>query len=95
MTLNSISEQIPSEINGKTTDVIPVYDLSALARPVECGASIGHFEITAGTLGCLVKKNGGPDDERFILLTGAIYQSVRKHGRSQCSGPQIPRFTRY
>ncbi|MFN5516208.1 MAG: hypothetical protein ACK5CA_16075 [Cyanobacteriota bacterium] len=66
------AEQIPSEINGKTTDVIPVYDLSALARPVECGVSIGHFEITAGTLGCLVKKNGGPDGETFILSNNHV-----------------------
>lgn len=63
----SNNEQVPEEINGKLTDVIPVYDLSALARPVECGTSVGHFNITAGTLGCLVKKTAGDEKEIFIL----------------------------
>lgn len=67
-----IDEQVPPEINGKLTDVIPVYDLSALARPVECGVSVGHFEITAGTLGCLVKKSAGDDDEIFILSNNHV-----------------------
>ena len=66
------NEQVPSEINGKLTDVIPVYDLSALARPVECGVSVGHFEVTAGTLGCLVKKSAGDTDETFILSNNHI-----------------------
>lgn len=65
-------EQVPPEINGKLTDVIPVYDLSALARPVECGVSVGHFKITAGTLGCLVKKSAGDDDEIFILSNNHV-----------------------
>ncbi len=66
------NEQVPEEINGKLTDVIPVYDLSALARPVECGTSVGHFNITAGTLGCLVKKTAGDDNEIFILSNNHV-----------------------
>jgi hypothetical protein len=66
------NEQVPEEINGKLTDVIPVYDLSALARPVECGTSVGHFNITAGTLGCLVKKTAVDDDEIFILSNNHV-----------------------
>ncbi|MDJ0659869.1 MAG: hypothetical protein QNJ42_10330 [Crocosphaera sp.] len=65
-------EQIPPEINGKLTDIIPVNDLSALVRPVECGTSVGHFNITAGTLGCLVKKSTGDDGEIFILSNNHI-----------------------
>jgi hypothetical protein len=68
----SSNEQIPEEINGKITDVIPVYDLSALARPVECGTSVGHFNITAGTLGCLVKKSAGNNNDIFILSNNHI-----------------------
>jgi hypothetical protein len=65
-------ELVPSAINGKATDVIPVYDLSALARPVECGTSVGHFDVTAGTLGCLVKKSGGDGQEVFILSNNHV-----------------------
>jgi len=68
----SSNEQVPEVINGKLTDVIPVYDLSALARPVECGTSVGHFNITAGTLGCLVKKTAGDDNEIFILSNNHV-----------------------
>ena len=64
-------EQVPEEINGKITDVIPVYDLSAFARPVECGTSVGHFKITAGTLGCLVEKVGGSGDI-FVLSNNHV-----------------------
>jgi hypothetical protein len=66
------AEQVPSEINGKSTDVIPVYDLSAFARSVECGTSVGHFKITAGTLGCLVKKSTGGGTDIFILSNNHV-----------------------
>jgi hypothetical protein len=68
----SNNEQVPEEINGKLTDVIPVYDLTALARPVEGGSSVGHFNITAGTLGCVVKKSSGDDKEIFILSNNHV-----------------------
>jgi hypothetical protein len=68
----SPQEQISSEINGKVTDVIPVYDITALARPVECGVSVGHIKVTAGTLGCLVKKSGEDNGERFILSNNHV-----------------------
>lgn len=66
------NEKIPEEVNGKLTDVIPVYDLRALARPIECGTSVGHFNITAGTLGCLVKKSAGDNNEIFILSNNHV-----------------------
>ncbi len=47
-------EMVPSEVNGMPTDVIAVGDIEALARPTPCGVSVGHYAITAGTLGCLV-----------------------------------------
>ena len=37
-------------------------------RPAPGGVSIGHFRITAGTLGCLVKKN----DKLFILSNNHV-----------------------
>lgn len=55
-------EMIPKEINGAPTDVIETGVIKALGntirrRPALGGDSIGHYAITAGTLGCLVKKN--------------------------------------
>ena len=36
----------------------PVAAIAAPARPVHCGVSIGHMNISAGTLGCLVEIEG-------------------------------------
>jgi delta-aminolevulinic acid dehydratase/porphobilinogen synthase len=33
---------------------------------------VGHFNITAGTLGCLVKKTAVDDDEIFILSNNHV-----------------------
>lgn len=51
---------VPHTINNVPTDVIEVGKIEAQEytqklRPTKCGISIGHFKITAGTLGCLVK----------------------------------------
>ncbi|MFP4366477.1 MAG: hypothetical protein ACLFQA_05225 [Bacteroidales bacterium] len=56
------SELIPSNIEGIPTDVSPVGPIHILQsptgrfRPAPGGVSIGHYNITAGTLGCLVKR---------------------------------------
>ena len=56
---------IPTEIDGIMTDVIVSQPLQALAllvepkRPAPGGVSIGHFAITAGTLGCYVTDEDG------------------------------------
>jgi len=60
---------IPREINGVPTDVIQSGVIKAFSnttkrRPALGGDSIGHFAITAGTLGCLVRKNG-----EFMILS--------------------------
>ena len=55
---------IPSAINDTPTDVIETGVIRAMKartdkwRPAPGGVSIGHVDITAGTLGCLVKKDG-------------------------------------
>lgn len=55
---------IPAEILGMKTDVVGTGVLKTLEttgkyRPAPGGVSIGHKDITAGTLGCLVKKVDG------------------------------------
>ena len=55
---------VPSTIDSIHTDVHPTGVISVLQNPRErmrpalAGVSLGHRLITAGTLGCLVQKNG-------------------------------------
>ncbi|XHX79163.1 MAG: hypothetical protein RBJ76_04300 [Stenomitos frigidus ULC029] len=70
--LLSSAETIPSNINGAATDIVQVGDITALARPTKCGASIGHFAITAGTLGCLVTKSSGSAVTHYILSNNHV-----------------------
>lgn len=68
---------IPREIDGMRTDVVEVGVLRALQggkaryRPViPSGVSIGHFKITAGTLGVMVRdKNTG---DHFVLSNNHV-----------------------
>ena len=65
---------IPRSIGGEITDVIETGVIRALKprtdrwRPAPGGVSIGHEWITAGTLGCLVKKGG----QTFILSNNHV-----------------------
>jgi hypothetical protein len=71
-------EVIPPEVEGVPTDVEeagefsiwrpipPIYQRKV--RPAMGGVSIGHYAITAGTLGCLVKDAG----ETFILSNNHV-----------------------
>jgi hypothetical protein len=70
--------KVPAKINGMPTDVIAVGDITALARPVKCGASVGHHAVNAGTLGCLVKRVTDTTDERFILSNNHILAKTNK-----------------
>ncbi|MBP7693451.1 MAG: hypothetical protein KA764_16130, partial [Anaerolineales bacterium] len=55
---------IPKSIDGARTDVVETGDIVAFQdprakmRPARPGVSLGHFQITAGTFGCLVRKGG-------------------------------------
>ena len=70
----SARDMIPSSIGGLPTDVVQTGVIRALQshtaryRPAPGGVSIGHRDITAGTLGCLVKKGG----ELFILSNNHV-----------------------
>ncbi|HEY43095.1 MAG TPA: hypothetical protein G4O11_03850 [Anaerolineae bacterium] len=52
---------VPTKLEGISTDVMQVGELRALAsrterqRPVPGGVSVGHYKVTAGTLGCVVR----------------------------------------
>ncbi|MEZ4700227.1 MAG: hypothetical protein R2834_07860 [Rhodothermales bacterium] len=67
-------DRIPRAVDDIPTDVIETGIIRALAdrttryRPAPGGSSIGHIDITAGTLGCLVRKNG----QTFILSNNHV-----------------------
>ncbi len=67
---------IPVEIEGVITDVIEVGEIVALQartdrwRPAPGGVSIGHYKITAGTLGVLVRDE--ETDEILILSNNHV-----------------------
>ncbi len=60
----SVSDLVPREFDGVPTDVIETGPIRAFQAPTERfrpapgGVSVGHRDITAGTLGCWVRRNG-------------------------------------
>ena len=57
----SAEDLIPPDVHGARTDVVEIGRLEALAGPrdryrpnIPCGVSIGHYGVTAGTLGAVV-----------------------------------------
>jgi hypothetical protein len=76
---------VPSSINGIQTDVVEIGEIRALANvgkmlPAPGGVSIGHYQITAGTLGCLVQKNG----RVYILSNNHVLANIN------AAGPEDP-----
>lgn len=65
------SDLIPAEVNGRPTDLIAVGNIVAAQRPTKCGVSVGHFRVSAGTLGCLVRPPGS-ESPTFILSNNHV-----------------------
>jgi len=67
---------IPQEVNDVRTDVLQVGELRALQartdrwRPAPAGVSLGHYRITAGTLGIVVRDRAS--GERLILSNNHV-----------------------
>jgi hypothetical protein len=70
----SSKDMVPATIDGIPTDVLQTGPIRVFQsnteriRPAPGGVSIGHRDITAGTLGCLVKKGG----QTFILSNNHV-----------------------
>lgn len=67
--------KIPATINGLKTDVVQVGEIKALSntdryRPAPGGVSIGHYSITAGTLGVVVRDRS--NGTRLILSNNHV-----------------------
>ncbi len=74
----SAQDVIPPEIEGMRTDVYEVGYLRAQQTPrdrfrpvIPAGVSIGHFKITAGTLGAIVKDR--TTSEMFLLSNNHVF----------------------
>jgi hypothetical protein len=73
-------DMVPRTLDGVNTDVVETGVLRAFDlgprdrwRPVvPPGVTIGHYRITAGTFGCLVRR----DDERYILSNNHVLADV-------------------
>lgn len=67
---------IPARLEGVATDVVQVGELTALQartdrwRPAPGGVSIGHYQVTAGTLGCAVRD--ATSGEKLILSNNHV-----------------------
>ncbi len=72
----AVESRVPHMLEGIPTDVLEVGDLTAFQsptdrwRPAPPGVSIGHYRITAGTFGCVVRdRNSGA---RLILSNNHV-----------------------
>ena len=67
----SYNDVVPSRINLVKTDVIEIGEIYAFGftermRPAKGGLSIGHYKISAGTLGCLVRDK---ESKEILILS--------------------------
>jgi hypothetical protein len=83
----SAGQRAPQDFDGFPTDVIEVGDITSLQllkswqrfnqnRPASCGVSVGHPNVTAGTLGCLVHK----DQNHYILSNNHVLADCNNAG---------------
>jgi hypothetical protein len=75
---------IPQEIGGVEVDVQEIGEINAQlfnkkVRPAPYGVSVGHYNITAGTLGCLAKPIKSPlKPPLYILSNNHVLADVNK-----------------
>ena len=71
---------VPPEVDGVPTDVVQVGRLRAFAgpterwRPAPGGVSVGHYLVTAGTLGCVVRDR--QTGERLLLSNNHVLANL-------------------
>jgi hypothetical protein len=78
----SAADRVPREVDGINTDVVETGEIVAFAlpdtterlRPARPGASLGHYAITAGTFGCLVRRG----NEIYMLSNNHVLADSNK-----------------
>lgn len=84
---------VPQQLGNVRTDVIPIGEIRLLgertqrARPMQPGVSIGHYKITAGTLGAVVYDN--KTQEPWILSNNHVLANSTsgKDGKAKLGDP--------
>lgn len=85
---------VPFKVNGLETDVIEIGDVRLLdeertkhVRPAQPGLSLGHYKVTAGTFGAVVRDRA--TGENLILSNNHILANATdgKDGRSAIGDP--------
>jgi hypothetical protein len=72
----SDKDMIPQKVGGVRTDVVEVGEIRPLNahtqrwRPAPGGVSLGHYQVTAGTLGCVVRDRAS--GRRMILSNNHV-----------------------
>lgn len=56
-------------VNVQVTGIIDAQPHRFRMRPAPGGISVGHFKITAGTIGCLVRGRTAPRNSRVMILS--------------------------
>ncbi len=73
---------VPSDVDGVPTDVMEVGELRALQsrsarwRPAPGGVSIGHYQTSAGTFGCVVRDHAS--GSRLILSNNHVLANTNE-----------------
>ena len=83
----SAEDLIPPDVNGARTDVVEIGRLEAFTNPrdrfrpnIPAGVSIGHYMVTAGTLGAIVmdRNTGEP-----LILSNNHVSGQQQRGRNR------------
>lgn len=87
-----VDEVVPKRISGIPTDVVEVGEIRLLGRterhrPAMPGVSIGHYRVTAGTFGAVVKDRRSSD--LLILSNNHVLANASdgRDGRSKLGDP--------
>ncbi len=76
----SREDLVPKMVDGVPTDVVETGVIRAFQghqdrwRPARPGISVGHYAITAGTFGCLVRR----EDQHFILSNNHVLANINQ-----------------
>lgn len=84
----ALGEKVPGKVGAVPTDVIEVGDIRLLQRTVNLrpavpGISIGHYLITAGTFGLLVRD--AHSEEPLILSNNHVLANISDGNDGRCS----------
>lgn len=69
MGVSAASDEAAVPINVVVTGIIDAQPHRMRMRPAPAGISVGHFRITAGTIGCFARGRTSPRSNRVLMLS--------------------------